>query len=762
MQMNFFSKIAGRTATIVTVTALIFFFALFFGFIYLYDFEMRDRALEKFRDENQKIAMLISYFFFERRNDVESLSSNRAIDNYFREANSGKTSTESTSNNVEEIQKLFRNFIDTEKVDNRNIFFRLILIDRTGNVIADTGGLPDSPPPGTWSMLLSKKTKAIEMIPGADDLAPEVIIKAPCYTSDRFSGMLIAFPSWETFLDGLFRKSWQSGADTFLYAMMYRNSVLYKLDAGFRYEPDTEYLGKLPATQVLPLLFDKRGNPTPISTKDFSHANNIFIKLPVDHTPFRLVSLVPKRSVLVVDQYYQLLIILIILLCVVLIGVVFISINFLRHKRLEDRLKEEKLRKELVESKNTGLEKEILSRIVIEKELKKAKEQAEAANDAKSIFLANMSHELRTPLNGIIGMTELLSEAKTETERKELIPIVLQSSYTLLTIINEILDLSKIESGKMEIEKNKFELDEALSPSLKSLAMRAQEVGIQFYWYVDPEIPKCLIGDQNKLLQVIVNLVSNAIKFTHKGSVVLKIKLHKFEDRQALITFLVKDSGIGIPEDKQKIIFEAFIQADGSVSRKYGGTGLGLSISSKIVRLLGGEITLKSEPGIGSEFAFTLPFGYKHLSAQEISQGKVALSTTTELRPGIKILLAEDNKINRILVVKLFDKLDVIIEPAENGLEAVELYRNHRYDLIFMDMQMPIMDGITATQEIRKIEQKTGRHIPIIAMTANAMKEDKDACIEAGMDDFITKPVKKDIVMEKVNRYVPGGKKLPI
>jgi signal transduction histidine kinase/CheY-like chemotaxis protein len=540
---------------------------------------------------------------------------------------------------------------------------------------------------------------------------------------------------------------------------MYRNTVLYKLDAGFRYEPDTDYLSKLPATQVLPLYFDKQGVPVPISTKDFGRANNVFIKLPVDHTPFRLVSLTPKRSILVVDQYYQLLMILIILLCVVLIGVIFISFNFFRSKRLEDRLKEEKLRKELVESKNTGLEKEIISRIAVEKELKKAKEQAESANDAKSIFLANMSHELRTPLNGIIGMTELLSEAKTEQERKELIPIVLQSSYTLLTIINEILDLSKIESGKMEIEKNKFELEEALSPSLKSLAMRAQESGIQFYWYVDPEIPKCLIGDQNKLLQVIVNLVSNAIKFTHKGSVVLKIKLNKFEDRQAILTFLVKDSGIGIADDKQKIIFEAFIQADGSVSRKYGGTGLGLSISSKIVRLMGGEINLKSEPGIGSEFTFILPFGYKHINPQDTVVEKISLSTTADIRPGIKILLAEDNKINRILVIKLFDKINALIEPAENGLEAVELYRHHRYDLIFMDMQMPIMDGITATQEIRKIEQKTGRHVPIIAMTANAMKEDREACIAAGMDDFITKPVKKDIVMDIVSKFISPPEK---
>jgi CheY-like chemotaxis protein len=289
--------------------------------------------------------------------------------------------------------------------------------------------------------------------------------------------------------------------------------------------------------------------------------------------------------------------------------------------------------------------------------------------------------------------------------------------------------------------------------------MRAQESGIQFYWYVDPEIPKCLIGDQNKLLQVIVNLVSNAIKFTHKGSVVLKIKLNKFEDRQAILTFLVKDSGIGIADDKQKIIFEAFIQADGSVSRKYGGTGLGLSISSKIVRLMGGEINLKSEPGIGSEFTFILPFGYKHINPQDTVVEKISLSTTADIRPGIKILLAEDNKINRILVIKLFDKINALIEPAENGLEAVELYRHHRYDLIFMDMQMPIMDGITATQEIRKIEQKTGRHVPIIAMTANAMKEDREACIAAGMDDFITKPVKKDIVMDIVSKFISPPEK---
>jgi signal transduction histidine kinase/CheY-like chemotaxis protein len=751
--MSVFSKIAGKTVSIVTLTALVFFFILFFGFIYLYDFEMRAKSLDKFFDENQKKAMLISYFFFERKNSVESLAGNKQIENYFRDV-ANKSPVGVVEKDIESINNFFRNFLDSEKIENKNIYFRIVLLDRNANVVVDTGGLPESPSSSNWPLLLSRKSKSIELISGNHGEIPEIVIKSPCYISDHFAGMLVVFPAWETFLDSLFRTSLQDKSN-YLYCMMYRNTLLYKVGAGFKNDLDNDVLSKLPTTQVIPLNINKKGVLAPVSGDDFSQGNYIGIKLPVDYTPFRLISLLPKRSVLASDQYVQLLLILFVLLIVILVGIIFIAYNFTRNKILENKLNDEKLRKEIVETKNAELENQILSKIAIEKELKKAKEQAETANDAKSIFLANMSHELRTPLNGIIGMTELLNETESEVERKELAGIVLKSSYSLLTIINEILDLSKIEAGRLELENHEFDINEISLASLKSLLLRAQEAGVQFSWYIDPAVPRCLVGDYNKLMQVIINLVSNAIKFTPVGSVVLKVKLKKLEEsnNKAWIDFSVKDTGIGIAEEKQKIIFDAFVQADSSVSRKYGGTGLGLCISSKIITILGGRINLKSDPGIGSEFYFSLPFTYK-VQKSEVMIGKTGSISLLGLKPGLRILLVEDNNINRMLIMKLFEKTDLIVEQAENGAEAVQACRDKQYDMIFMDLQMPVMGGLAATGEIRKLEQETGRHVPIVAMTANAMKEDREACMSAGMDDFITKPVKKNILYEKVTQYL--------
>lgn len=753
--MSILSKIAGKTVSIVTLTALVFFFVLFFGFIYLYDFEMREKSLEKFRDENQKKAMLVSYFFFERKNSIESLAGNKQIDNYFRDVSS-RAPLATIEKDIESLHNFFRSFLDSEKNENKNIYSRIVLLDKNASVIADTGGLPESPPASSWPLLLARKSKSIELIVGNHGDLPEVVIKAPCYIADHFAGMLVAFPAWETFLDNLFKTSFQDKSN-YLYCMMYRNTLLYKVGAGFKNDLDNDVLSKLPTSQVLPLSIDKKGVLALVEDENFRRANYVGIKLPVDYTPFRLVSLLPKHSVLSSDQYMQLLLVLFVLLIVILVGIVFIAYNFMRNKILENRLNDEKLRQEIMETKNAELESQIHAKNAIEKELKNSKEQAEAANDAKSIFLANMSHELRTPLNGIIGMTELLNETTSEAERKELAGIVLQSSYTLLTIINEILDLSKIEAGKLELEQNEFDINEVSVASLKSLLLRAQEAGIQFSWYIDPLIPKCLIGDYNKLMQVIINLVSNAIKFTPVGSVLLKVKVKKIEEisHKVWIDFSVKDTGIGIPDEKQRVIFDAFVQADSSVSRKYGGTGLGLCISSKIINLLNGRINLKSEPGVGSEFYFTLPMSYK-VKKKEVMIGKSGSISLLGLKPGLQILLVEDNSVNRMLVMKLFDKSDLNVDQAENGAEAIQAYRNKTYDMIFMDLQMPVMGGLAATAEIRKIEQGTGRHVPIVAMTANAMKEDREACMSAGMDDFITKPVKRDVIYEKVTKYLSG------
>ncbi len=399
------------------------------------------------------------------------------------------------------------------------------------------------------------------------------------------------------------------------------------------------------------------------------------------------------------------------------------------------------------------------------KDLLKAKIAAEAANNAKTVFLANMSHEIRTPLNAVIAMLDLTLETDLTEEQKDNLKTAKEAADNLLILLNDILDISRVEAGKIRLENIVFDAWSVVQSIAKGFLVLANKKNIELTTNIHGEVPHALVGDPTRLRQVLMNLVNNAVKFTQDGKIDITVDIDRAAKGETQLVFSVSDTGIGIAPAKQKMILSAFTQIDPSTTRKYGGAGLGLAIAQKLVSMMGGRLWVKSEEGAGSTFYFTAVFKNGPKAAGAFSQDEKKVYTrlggagSFQRLPILNILLAEDNFLNQRIMVKILEKRGWLVTVVKDGNDVLEKMAGKDFDAVLMDIQMPNLDGLEAARQIRTREKVSGKYTPIVAITAHAMPEDERRCLAAGMDGYVAKPIDAAKVYETIEKAVERIKK---
>jgi len=677
--------------------------------------------------------------------ELDELSRRRVVTAYFANKALGITMEYGLRISLLDLAEEMDVRLQRTLTDGHPVFSRMVLVDGQGEVVWDSF-FPDQDPGQPWHLVTQNLGPGFGDSPlqffSDSGAKPQLVMQANCGINDRQVGTLIGFVPLPSVL-ALFNDS--PHADDPKSGLVLGDKPLLekKQNSG----PPSVF------TQIVGL----KPEPGQILRAEVKSASGDYHPVlaacsKVDNLPLCVIRIAPVPDAAAWAGPRRVLINLVVALFAVVMGTLMFAHSKAREVDLSGKLAAETDRSSVFSSKNQELAREIARREEVEKIMQEAVDNAEAANRAKGQFLANMSHEIRTPLNGILGLTELVLDTDLDPDQQEHLAIALDSGKSLLGIINDILDISRIEAGRIQIETVTFNLAEHLASIVQSFRAAVADKDIDFDLELDPGLPLLLVSDEVRVRQVLVNLVGNAIKFTNQGKVTLAASLHSPNSQENLVRFQVHDTGIGIDRDKLDSIFDSFCQGDGSTTRLYGGSGLGLTISHHLAQLMQGSLEVESSLGQGSTFTFYIPLV---LPEKGEVQPK-AHSDLQNMEPGrsLKILVAEDNPVNQFYMKNLLKTMGHTFSLASDGHQALELLENEVFDLGLIDIQMPHMDGLQATRVWRKKEALEGRDpLPLIALTAFAMPQDRKRCLEAGMNDYLTKPVDRERLNQILAQY---------